>query len=357
MNDQSVQRNLEEMHLEKPFGSVYKTLLLLGVGVAVLFIYTYFFVDFSRLASVLPKIDHFYLFFSFLVASVGLSLYATAWHYLTKVVGANFSWKLTYPLTLSSVFFNVMIPSASLSGEVYRTYFISKTSFPVEEGVASIILHRIVALLPFIAGLSLGTLLSWLYFPLSFKTFMVLVFVTLISFTALISILLFVFKAEKLVMVVHFIKRVNRIRKLDSSIQRLEDALNERVGNFKRSMGKVKENVKQFIVALISAFLYWFFDVSIMFFLFKGFGITVPFFMVLFVYTLTILLQTIPVMVPGMLGFADMIRTEFFGLMGIPREVALSVSILTDLIVVFYYSFIGFVFLLILNWNYGVQDR
>ncbi len=330
-----------------------KTALFLILGIVVLFLYGYFFVDFENFKNAISTINPIFILLAFAMATIGLLFYATTWHFLTRAVGAEMNWRFTYPLTLSSVFFNVMIPSASLSGEAYRTYILSKSPFSLEKGVASIVLHRILALLPFIFGLTVGMLVSLLIYPLSTQVFQALVSITAFFLLILLLVVYFISRAERAAKLVHLIGKLIKIGKVQKKMEKIENRILEGTKKFSESLSIAMARKRDFAVAVTTAFLYWLFDMSIIIVLFAGFGVHVPIFMILFVYTLTILLQSIPVMIPGMLGFADMIRTEFFSMKiaGVPKEIAFSVSLLTDMIVVFYYSLIGFIGLLILNWK------
>ncbi len=348
-----MQNNQRQVN-EEVFLSTSRSLPFLLLGFVILGIYVYFFVDFKKLIEVITQISKVYLLLAFLAGTLGLICYATAWHYLTKAVGLKINWKFTYPLTLSSVFFNVMIPSAALSGEVYRTYVISKSPLPLEEGIASIALHRVIAILPFIAGLTIGTFVSWFFSPVSTQMFLLLIFLTIFSAAVFTLFLLFMFKAEKALKIIKFVEKIVKVKRVRDKLEKIEEDFLEKIEKFKNSLKKAGKEKRELLLSITYAFLYWFLDINVITILFYGFNVNVPFFAVLFVYTVTILLQSAPLMVPGMIGFADLIRTEFFNLLGIPgvtREVALSVSLLTDAIVVFYYSLIGFFALLILNFQ------
>ncbi len=315
--------------------------LFLAIGLCALTIYVKSTMDPSRILHILASANIPYFFISLSIGVLGLLCYGLTWHLLVRGAGIKTSLNYNMLLALSSVFFNIVIPSATVSGEAYRIYMASRTKVESEKWIATVALHRIFCLMPFTFALSIGLAIAIVTGQIPNNLIRPFTLSTIAFIMVLILLLTFVFNASLTAKLVSFLLKIP-VKALRSKIENKKHSLEEKIEVFSKTLLEIRRKRKVFLASILLAFLYWFFDSFILFFVLISLGVQVSIFLIVFIYTLTVLLQTIPLLIPGMLGVVDVMRTELLYLNGINREIALTGSILTDVIMVFFFSVIGF---------------
>ncbi len=308
-----------------------RSLTLLIVGIAALVIYVTYAIDVEKFLKVISGANALFAL-SILCAFIATFLYSYGWHILLKDRYDNVSFKKVYVLTTASIYLNLIIPSASASGEAFRIYESSKSLKDPSIAVSTIFLHRLFMFIPFVTGALVGCIYLNSIATTGYAS-KVLLFSSILLGIAFVLFTVFIVKPSLLSKPIEKIcglvgKDSSKITKMLIDVER-----NMRMHG-KATLAKL----------LIVSFLYWLVDNMILFFALASLGVYARIELILLVYAVTVLIQTIPIGIPGMIGVVDVVRTELFMVAGIPREIGISASILTDIAMVFFLSLYSFIF-------------
>ena len=308
-----------------------KSLALLIVGVAALVIYIAYAIDVEKFLRVISGANALFAL-SILCAFTATFLYSYGWHILLKDRYDSVSFKKVYVLTTASIYLNLVIPSASASGEAFRIYESSKSLRDSSIAVSTILLHRLFMFIPFVTGAFVGCMYLNSIATTGYAS-KVLLFSSIILVVAFIFFTVLIVKPSLLSKPIGKMYRCMRRDPSKITKMLIDMEKNMRLHG-KATLAKL----------LVVSFLYWLVDNMILFFALASLGVYARIELILLVYAVTVLIQTIPIGIPGMIGVVDVVRTELFMVAGIPREIGISASILTDIAMVFFLSLYSFIF-------------
>lgn len=342
---------------------IMRSLALLLVGLAILFVYLSTFVDRELILSAIASVDPFMFALALLCSFLGLLWYAFSWDLLLRRLGHRPGFLYTSTLAIAATFLNILIPSGSISGGAFRIAMIARNpDIPIEDGISTLIADRVICFFPFLLGALLGTSFSWLTGELRGGILLLLGAILLGSAAGLALLVLLVYRTEgcvrTIIKILAFFKRPIKSGRTREWLDHLEFRLEEGTQRLDKAMREMRDP-RGLAAPSAAALAYWFFDSLVMYFILLGMGAEAPIHLVIFVYTLTVMVQTFPVGIPGMLGVVDVIRTELFGAAGLIREVALGASLLADFVMVVFVILVGLVALTIFNLKFpgrGVKE-
>ena len=328
-----------------------RTVPFLTIGLLIFILYLVLFVDISEMIIVIQSANM--LIYSLAASSLILAtfLFALTWHYLLLPLSVKIPLRKTFAYVWIGVFTDLLIPAESLSGEIAKTYMMSREP-NVNSGkvIASLVSQRILGTIVTTAILFTGFIaLLTLNFSISSLMVQILVLMTAVSAVAFGFLVMVCVKqkwTERLVIaVVRFAERLSRGRfKLEQLRDRITDAL--RV--FYESLRIFGSNPIKLLPAIIFNVLSWLFSIAIVFLVFASIGYLEPNISILLlevavVYTLLVAIKSIPIGVPAEVGLPDIAMATLFILFGIPPDVSAAATILTRMLTVWLSFFIGFV--------------
>ncbi len=308
-----------------------KSLILFIVGAVALVIYMTYAIDVEKFLKVISGAN-FLFALSILCAFTTTFPYSYGWYILLKDRYDSVNFKRVYILTTASIYLNLIIPSASVSGEAFRIYESSKSLKDPSIAVSTIFLHRLFMFIPFATGALVGCIYLNSIATTGYAS-KILLFSSILLGVALIFFTTFIVKPSL----------------LSKPIEKIYGLAGRNSSKITKMLLDVERNIRMHKKAtlaklLIVSFLYWLIDNMILFFALASLGVYARIELILLVYAVTVLVQTIPIGIPGMIGVVDVVRTELFVIAGIPREIGISASILTDIAMVLFLSLYSFIF-------------
>lgn len=324
-----------------------KTLFLLFVGLLLLVFFLLTMSDLKVVAEhiVLAKKPVYGLAFLFLV--IGVIFYTASWYIITKTVKLNLNFNFALAATWSSIFFNLVTPTASLGGEVARIYFVNrKNGADYGTITATVFLHRIACTVPFLTGSMIGLLYIASFYEVSPILFKGLVAASTFTFASLLFILLLCIKPEIISRLTFKLTRflIGKWKKLESIVRMLEDVILRFEGSLKVLMGK-----KRTLMASIGlAFTSWIFDVTVAYFVFLSLNYPLSLPVIIFVYTIGMTIQMLPVGIPGMVGVVESVMATLYTVMGVPPNLSIAATLMIRVVMLWFQVLLGgfFTFLL-----------
>jgi uncharacterized protein (TIRG00374 family) len=144
-----------------------KTAVLIVIGLVLYFGYLYL-VGFETVKVELARVNPWLVVLAFAVSLCGNIFHTAGWWVLLRHMKYNISLAWAYLIYLSSIFFTNLVPSAAISGEIAKLYFIQK-SVPgtrVDRTFAAGIVSRLLEVVPTATGALLGIGYLTLYYSL-----------------------------------------------------------------------------------------------------------------------------------------------------------------------------------------------
>lgn len=306
--------------------------IMLIVGAVIFAIYLYF-VNLPHVISVIESLDIRIALSTIAIDLFAISLYALSWKFLLKKPGIGFF--RAFEVVLVSIFGDLMIPTASISGEILRISLTTKkTKLQVPEATASVLLHRLLFGTTF--GIVLGVTIIMLVINGSLTLPFLILFVFLAAACIVLG-MLGIYAAFNTQRFRHLLEQW--LPRIYSVVKFFRPKYN--VGDFR---AHVLEGYDAFCVSitcirkrtiLLSALiltLRWFVVALVPYLMFYSLGYPISYPVCVAVAIFTSMVQTIPVGIPGLVGIMEAAMTAFFVAFGVPPTIAASATILTRLV-------------------------
>lgn len=331
--------SVREPSREKPKLGL-KTIFLLVLGLLILAAFLLMAPDLGAVAEYIASADLFLYSLAFSSVFIGVIFYTAAWYILLKAVDVNLNFTFALTAVWSSVFFNLMIPTASVGGEVARIYVTGRrTGGDYEKISATVFLQRIFCLIPFIAGSTLGFMYLAKYYELPPSLSQGLAAASAAMLASLIVAVALCIKP----------KAVSSLtRKLGNLLGRrgsnLVSKVEHSIDRFERSLKLLAGKKRNLAISLILSFIFWFFDVLVAYLVFLSLRYSVGLPVVISVYTIGITLQMIPVGIPGMIGVVESAMSALYASTGIPLSLSIAATLMIRIVMLWFEVLVGALF-------------
>jgi len=325
-----------------------RTVPLLIVGLLIFVVYLYFFVDLPELLTAFQQINIWYYLLAVAGVMINLVTYSLTWQYLLKPLSIKVGFKTTLLISWVGNFVEFFVPSESIGEDVSKSYLMAKASKEnAGKAIASVLGQRIISMLVtviilvacavslFFMNFEIPASVSFLIFLISVGTVIPLLFIVLLC------------KKEKLShkiidLLIRFCVWVARGR---LNLEDLREKAKNSLESFHHSMGIFAKNPKILILPLVFSLISYFFSVLVSYFVFASLGyFNISFVLLTIVYSLSRSFQSIPTMLPGEVGFLEIVMTSLYiALLG-PQASAISAAstVLTRVLWVWLKVLLGF---------------
>ena len=324
-------------------------LIILILGLVAFVLYFYFFINPAQVVSILSRTNiaiyagAFVSYFLFTLFS------ALVWRQLLKNLSLKLSIRKSLLFTWVGLFFEAVVPQLGWSGEISKTYLLSKESNQDASKIgASVVAQKLFTITLTIIALSvgLGSLLFSYHLPFIDSFFIILVLA--LSILSLIIIYYVSVKPAATKTLLNWGIRIILFFRKNYNSQKLSDRAEKFLGGYHSSIKQLTENPKRFFKAIIYAIISFIFEISVIFLSFYALGQSVPVSTVLIVFTLTGTLQTVGI---TMFGFTEIVMTTIFSFLGISVVLSFSVTLLTRIVTLWFRLLVSYV---ALQWA-GIQ--
>lgn len=312
---------------EKRF-SLTGVMLIVGIVIFVVYLYT---VGFWDVVAVIAALDVRIALSTVVIDLLCISLFVYSWYIL---MGRRVRFRSCYGIILVSIFGDLMIPTASFSGEVLRISMTCKKGMNVSECTASVLFHRLLHGLTF--GVVVGVSLIFLTLTQAMQFATLSLFVTFSVATLAVGIIgaYAIFNIWKFQGVVEkILLRGERIFRRFRKNYNSEETRRKIIDGF-ISFDQTVMSVRGTTIATASAALTmrWFLVALIPYLMFISLGHPVSYWIVLIVSIVVSMVQMIPIGIPGLVGVIELSMTTAFIGFGVPAGIAASATILTRLV-------------------------
>ncbi|NHV45695.1 MAG: flippase-like domain-containing protein [Candidatus Verstraetearchaeota archaeon] len=304
-------------------------MLIIGVVIFVIYLQS---IGVENIVNEILVVDKTILFLLIIIDVVCIGLFTLSWYVFLRNPSLKF--RDCFEIVLMSIFCDLMIPTASISGEIVRINLTAKkANLQISKAATSVILHRIMLTLTFgfiiiLCGLQIINYNMVLAF--------FLVTISIIIVITLILLLYAVKRYKKLIgkMVNIFEKFVKKV-KPNFDIKIKEESLNK--------LENILTDKKAFISSFILLIIRWFLLALIPYIIFISMGYYVSYWIILTVSSLMSMIQIIPIGIPGMIGIMEVSITVLFVEFSIPLGIASSVAILMRIITFWFELILGLI--------------
>ena len=319
-----------------------KTAVLILVGLVLYLGYLYL-VGFESLKAALFGADYRLLFFAAIVSLVGNMFHAAGWWVFLRDMKYKIPFLKAYEIYLSSIFFVNVIPTAAVSGEVAKIYFVQKADpgSRFDRTLAAGLMSRILEIIPVSLGAIAGVLYVAIYYhiPTWALAFCIVIAVALaIAATIILAVAMNNDLLRKLT--AFSITMLGRIFKKKSWNERAEH-FDRIILQFGGSLREITGKKSLIITSLALIFIAWVFDVSVAYLAFLAIGNPASPGFVITVFSIMVILQLLPTFLPGGIGFVDIVMTTLYLAMGIPKAAAAGATIMIRLVTLWFLTSVG----------------
>jgi uncharacterized protein (TIRG00374 family) len=315
--------------LKKPF-RLNAVFLVLILGLIAFVLYIYYFVSPTQIINILSKTNltiYAGAFITYLLYTIFSSL---AWQRLLNNLSVKITKRKAFLYTWVGLFFEATVPQLGWSGEVSKTYLLSKDSNSQAGKIgASVVGQKIFTMTLTIVALSTGLAIVILKYSLPISATLLIGSVLALSIITLGVVYYVSLKPAATKTLINWIIKIALLVRRNWNPQNFKIKAEELLGNFHLGIEQLKRKPKELIQPIIFSVLGFIFEVSVVFLTFAALGQPVPIDVVLIVFTLTGTLQTVGVTI---FGFPELIMTLTFTALYIDPAVAVSVALLTRVV-------------------------
>ncbi|MGC9515605.1 lysylphosphatidylglycerol synthase transmembrane domain-containing protein [Methanocrinis sp.] len=325
--------------LELPTINAQKSTVLVILGLSAYFAYLYS-LGLCEVTESLAQVDLAIFGLAFLLSLLDVVFNALSWKTLIRELNYRISLADVFFIYMSSIFLNNLIPSGSVSGETGRLYFLSKIAgnARLESSTASVAATRIITAIPFVLGMSLGLAYLLLYYEIPSW-----------ALTTCFSMIFLMVSAGVLFIGVCFSENLLQ-RVVNVLIDQVEVLFNRSINRnfyceitrqFQQSMLLLRNRNGPLILSSFWAFAGWLSLNLVAFAAFRSLGVEIPLFAVFAVYSVIMVFQNLPLILPGGLGIVDILMTALFTAVGVSLHDAAAVTILARVAQLWFHTLLG----------------
>jgi uncharacterized protein (TIRG00374 family) len=325
---------------KKPFGQ--KVILaVLVLGLIAFIVYFYFFINPAQVVGILAKTNPIYYSSAFVSYFFFTFFSSLTWRQLLSNLSIKVSRQKAFLLTWVGLFFDATVPQVGWSGDISKTYFLTKDSHQDSGKIgASVVGQKIFTITNTAVAMSLGLGFVLVSYRLPFIVTCLISLVLSLSILSALIIYYISLKPNATKTLLSWGIRAAHFFRKSWNPQNFEFKAQEMLGGFHSGMERLKANPKALVKPIIYAVISFICEVSVIFLTFIALGYAVPVDKVLIVFTLTGTLQTVGV---TFFGFPELIMSVSFTALGIPPALSVSVTLLTRVVSLWFRLIVSYV--------------
>ena len=319
----------------------------MAFGLVAFILYLWFFVGFDGLFSLLSKLNvyQYSLFFSLAVVSLFLAVVfdSLIWHSLLDSLSVKIRFRKILLYNWIGNFVELIIPSATIGGEVARIVLAQKeTKNDTGIAAATVIGSRIISTFVYSGGLLLGFLVLLLahQLPIYLITPVILVVIGTAGVIGVVFLIAFMEGAvDKIVNATMWVTK--RIIKNPLRLQSLREMIHHGLSSFSEVFKTFKNHPRQLIKPVIYAVMAWMFNLIVYLMIFYSLNFTgISLIDLATVYCIITTVETITAGIP--VGAVEVTMISLFSLYGVPIAVAGAVTTLSRLLTFWCQIIVGY---------------
>ncbi len=305
-------------------------LIVLIAGLVAFVLYIVLFVNPVKIVETLSKTNLVIYAFAFVAFMLNTFCSSLVWNNLLNNLSVKISKRKTFLFTWVGLFFDATLPQLGWSAEISKTYFLSKDA-KIEAGriVASVVGQKIFTMTITITALCTGLGLVLYGYSLPLLATLLIGLVLGLSMGTLAVVYYISFKPTATNRLLGWAIKIGVFFRKSWAPQNFKAKAEKTLDDFHYGFEQLKSSPNLLIRPVVYACISFVFEVSVVFLTFMALGQPVPVDVVLIVFTLTGILQTVGV---AFFGFPELIMTLTYTALYIDPAVAVSVALLTRVV-------------------------
>ena len=339
--------------MEPPkFRLTWKTILFPLLGIAGFLIYIYLLplttgqqqVDIWNILSNAKEIDLPLYGVAILFGLLDVLFFTFSWKMLTNQLCIKIPIFRAYLYVWYGIYVDTIVPAQSISGEVTRTYLCTRDKCgPTGKVVASLFTHRLLGMALNVVALIAGVVLLTFGGNVNVYIFNAIILVTAAIAAIMVLMLVMSVKQSWTLKILNFgTKLIHKISFGKAKIEKLKEQTVEITEHFHDSMKEFRHNPKAIAGSLFFLVVSWFFSLSVPYLVFRSLGHPVTVSIIIVTSAIFLAVKAIPIGVPFEVGLPEAVMTTLYVSMGVDPVLAVTATIFTRIITLWFRFFIGF---------------
>ena len=316
----------------------WKTIILPVMGILAFLIYLYLFnVDIPTIIETVQRIDLSIYVLSILFVFVETFFYTLSWQSLLNFLSVRLSIVKAYLFVWYGAFMDIIVPAASISGEVSKLYLVTREqSGTGGKVVATLVTQRLISTGTIITSLIIGIGVLSTERQTSGLPFKLTLFFAVATIFSLILFVLLCFKETWMLKIIDAVIRfVNYVSGGRWNLTKIKEDAIKAARMFHDSMKEFGRAPKTLFTSTLFVVLSWLSSLSIAYLVLLSLGFHVQWGVILVTCSIVIVLTA--------RGLPEIAMTTIYTLLGVPPEISVTATILTRILTFWLRFFVGFV--------------
>jgi uncharacterized protein (TIRG00374 family) len=304
--------------------------LTLGAVVLAAFIY---YVGLGNLERVLLQVNPALIVVMVGTQLLGFTFYAVAWYLLIRASGYKLPFLTCQGITFASIFASYTMPSGIFLEGVRCILGSKESGMSIGESTATVILHRILYVIGFLAS----TALAFLFLATNHQEMnSVLLQIIIVPVTVIVGLIVVVylsFNPRKLLPLLdRALKLAKPLVKIIQAEEKTDGKAAQFLDDYHTSFRRMLSSKDYVMFSFASSLADWACSVLVLWVVLIALGFVTSIWVVIATMAVGKLIQMTPISVPGMLGIYETVITASLALLGTPVATAASAAILSRIV-------------------------
>jgi uncharacterized protein (TIRG00374 family) len=323
-----------------------KSIALMALGLVAFILYLWIFVGFDGLFRLLSGLNilQYSMFFSLAVLALFLAVFfdSLIWHSLLSSQSVKVKFRRIFLYNWIGNFIELIIPSATVGGEVARIALISKDTKDTGVAAATVIASRVTSEIVYSSGLLVGVLLLLLSNQLPVYLITPVILVATGSASVLVLLFLVVFVNSAVGKIVNFSMFVaKRFIKNPERLNSIKEKIESTLLSFREVFRSLKKHPRKLVKPTIFAIITWVCYLFLYLMIFYSLNFTsISIIDLASVYCIITTVETLTAGFP--VGAVEVTMINLFALYGVPLAVAAAATTLTRLLTFWCQALVGY---------------
>jgi uncharacterized protein (TIRG00374 family) len=306
--------------------------ILFGLLVLVAFVY---YVGVGSVERILLSVNPILILVMVVLQLSSFVFYASAWYLLIKAAGYRMRFLTCQEITLASIFAVYTMPSGVFLEAARCIFGAKETGMKLGESTATVILHRILYVVGFLASTAVALIALLASGMMSSTTLVELGVVPVVTVAALIILLLLSFDPKRIGPLLDRILRLAQpIIRLIQKEAVVEGKADQFLGEYKSGFRRMVSSRREMMLSLAASVGDWACSVMILWIVLISMGANTSLWVVMITMAIGKMIQMTPIAIPGMIGVYEAAITTVLALFHIPIPIAASAALLSRIVTV-----------------------
>ncbi len=339
-------------------------LLLLAIGLSAFAIFWISLgISLDRVRALADSVGIVVLLVAVVFDVLNILSYGSAWYFLVHTVQPRARIRKCIQGVMVAIFGDIMIPTASVTGETLRITFAKKEfNLPYPDGLATTLVHRVLNVFAFMGILGLSSLVLLFQGGLNPGLRLeVSVLFLIVLVPAVLGIAVFFRPTIATSIVSKLAGRFAEHPRTSKFVQRLMEWMRD----FEKSMAIIRTRSRTVLIAFVFLIFQWLFQILVPYAFLVGVSLTLGhsvnywtyFWLVALAFPLYGLVNLMPIGIPAMAGLLDSAMAGTFIVLGFSPEVAITTTLLTRVVIVLFESSLTGAVTILTGYQGFLRDR